>query len=776
MTRMICMDDSNLATQAARVMQDEQGRGMMEIALSVGHNEGLKRLLDAGHCPNKMFQTGDLPLHIAIRSSNIGAFMLLLQHPTTNLMACDTNRNTLLHHLMLSNSAFMVFEGVCEVLAERLSEEQQRDMMAAQNVLGSTALLVACKRSETCHLVPKLLEMGSSATTPDNDGFTPLHEVFKGQFPSAPAEPNREAAAAALVAKGAAVNAVASNNMSVLEAAIRTLKSEFLQVLADAPEIVNMHRKFSDGKLPLLSCVQNRRPLRLIEFLILHDSTLVSGYNTASIAVVAGAAHSQCWHDVDKLVKLGFDENCQDAEGCTALHYAASAGRADMVQFLLRFRHMRDVVRDKSERLAIHCAVAHKNLDAISALMEAHKENPTYINAASKDGTPLTICAANGDVRVLQRLLLFDMTRRSADCGVSTGSTWALHEAISAGSAECVEQLLSHRRHDTEYVNCRDGNGNTSLHVSVKLSNWEVTRLLLARGARLDAVNKKGDTIPCIAIGHATEEFYVRLHNHYKDCNALDVFSQAAADGRCGYTTKGLVVEGSKLELVRMLQAGQTVDPDALAATSKRGRGFDRKRSQFHYPPPRPTRLPAPASAECARYGGELHVEPGPVPFSFEQTPDQASKAPSFPAPFGFQPAPDQTPTAASSPAPSSASAPSKFPFWSASAAGVTHATTPSSMAPSGSSPFASSPFAGTSSSGPSGPATPPLFTFGLPTSPRVPQTAQPGASVCEPPTFPTTSASLSAFAPAPAPALASVSAGAFAPSPMPFAMTAPSR
>ncbi len=66
-----------------------------------------------------------------------------------------------------------------------------------------------------------------------------------------------------------------------------------------------------------------------------------------------------------------------------------------------------------------------------------------------------------------------------------------LHHAAFSGDTELAENLLKRRSTQIDY---RDKNGNTPLHLAVRQNHLEMVKLLVEKGADMEAANNAGLT------------------------------------------------------------------------------------------------------------------------------------------------------------------------------------------------------------------------------------------------------------------------------------------
>lgn len=172
----------------------------------------------------------------------------------------------------------------------------------------------------------------------------------------------------------------------------------------------------------------------------------------------------------------------QDADGNSALSWAAAYSDEEALRVLLTAGASVDLANDKGERPLLRACRMNKDAQA-QALVEAG----AYTENADKEGcTPLMI--ASGKRSALLSALLAngaDPSARARD-----GQT-SLHRACIAGIIENAEALLQAGAE----VDARDATGVTPLMVAAKSSGFEMVRLLIEKGADVAAVDEAGKSV-----------------------------------------------------------------------------------------------------------------------------------------------------------------------------------------------------------------------------------------------------------------------------------------
>lgn len=174
----------------------------------------------------------------------------------------------------------------------------------------------------------------------------------------------------------------------------------------------------------------------------------------------------------------------------TPLLYAAKAGHAKIVEYLLTEGSKSVYHLDRYDFSAVHWAAMYAKNDVLRVLSR-HKVD---LNCRSKDGqTPLHLAMGNifsnapkheDTVRLLVSL--------NVDVNAKDKSSLApIHQgATLVGKVESVRALLESS--DKVEIDIRDNGGGTALHKAAAFGKADVADALLAKGADPTAVRKDG--------------------------------------------------------------------------------------------------------------------------------------------------------------------------------------------------------------------------------------------------------------------------------------------
>jgi ankyrin repeat protein len=232
---------------------------------------------------------------------------------------------------------------------------------------------------------------------------------------------------------------------------------------------------------------------------------------------------------VEDALKDKVPVNARGRDGRTALHIAATSGKAALVGVLLKTKANPNI-KDKKGLLPVQLAaqedfpeivrrlVAKKSevpdvfvaatVGARDRLATMLKEKPEVVKLRNRDGlTPLHVAAREGYLEAVRALLAAGADVKAVDrpkreFRFSNGWT-ALHFAAMAGKTAIAALLLDNRAD----VNTADRRGkHTALHFAAWTGNADLVTLLLSRKANREAKDEKKRTPLALAKekGHAT--------------------------------------------------------------------------------------------------------------------------------------------------------------------------------------------------------------------------------------------------------------------------------
>lgn len=170
------------------------------------------------------------------------------------------------------------------------------------------------------------------------------------------------------------------------------------------------------------------------------------------------------------------------------LHVASMLGHIDFVNEILSRKPQLSKESDSQRRLPLHVASAKGHVEIVKVLLSAH---PETCLARDRDGrNPLHLAAIKGRYEVVKELLQAQPHAARAMVQQET----ILHLCVKHNQFE-VLKLLVESMGDHEFVNSKDADGNTILHLAVADKQIEtINFLLLNTTIEVNASNTNGET------------------------------------------------------------------------------------------------------------------------------------------------------------------------------------------------------------------------------------------------------------------------------------------
>ncbi len=199
------------------------------------------------------------------------------------------------------------------------------------------------------------------------------------------------------------------------------------------------------------------------------------------------AVESDSGSRISLYLALGIDVNAKDADGWTALHYAAcKRGGAALVRELIDKGADVDA-RDGDGRTPLHHAAAAR--PAGNETVDIHMANGATVTAVCNAGHAVLHDACRGGKLWLVKTLI---EMRGADPGQmnTLNDAQPLHYAASGHQPDIIDYLLARGI----AIDVKDGSGRTALHYGAADGGLALMRFLLDAGAPVDAQSNDGET------------------------------------------------------------------------------------------------------------------------------------------------------------------------------------------------------------------------------------------------------------------------------------------
>lgn len=216
------------------------------------------------------------------------------------------------------------------------------------------------------------------------------------------------------------------------------------------------------------------------------------------------AAH---WNDLetaDLLIRAGADARAVNRYGATPLSEAAANGNAALIEHLLKAGADPNTLVTPQGQTVLMSAARVGNVDAMKVLLE----RGAYVDAREnfRGQTALMWAAAEGHAPVVKMLLDHgaDHKARSSDrdttppkltngtpaAPIFRGGLTALLFAVRQGQIETAKVLLD----GGADINQPDSDGNNAIILALLNNHFDVAQMLVDRGADVNEANKEGRT------------------------------------------------------------------------------------------------------------------------------------------------------------------------------------------------------------------------------------------------------------------------------------------
>jgi ankyrin repeat protein len=343
-----------------------------------------------------------------------------------------------------------------------------------------------------------------------------------------------------LLAAGADTNATASTGVTTLMMCSKTGSVQAVNALVAKHASVNLKEK-ARGQTALMWAVSERHP-DIVQVLLAHgadvsartvaDELLVNkgemryGLSVTEQIAIGGstsilfAARQGDPESARLLLAAGANVNDALPDGTSALVLAAHSDNGAVAKALLE--KGADPNACGSGYTALHAAILRGDIDLVRALLERRANPNTALAQATvvrRNGpdfalpttlvgaTPFLMAAKYGEGAILRMLaaagadthsILKDGTTpllaaASADKAGEHGTNGPLPAAENKASA-AVRAVLEVSADVNSEVGATDKAGNTALHLAASRGYLSVVQLLIEKGAKLDAKNKRGQT------------------------------------------------------------------------------------------------------------------------------------------------------------------------------------------------------------------------------------------------------------------------------------------
>lgn len=422
-----------------------------------GDARSVEMMLKGGANVNARDRKGRTALNYAIWGDRPEIVRILLRH------GADPNQTFADGAPVLTNAAWLASGPVVQALVEGGAQ------VNAQYSNGSTALQQAARKGDA-GMVRYLLERGANPNMPSYEvEWFPIHDAIRG---------GHVEALAALLDGGADPNLMAEGKWPALTFAIQADQPEAVRLLVAAGADLSEE---GIGKVRLYHAPS----IHMAEMitLLLEGGMDVNAKDAAGNPLLVDATSAGNLAIVDELLRRGADPNSSSGHGWAPLHVAIQHEQEAAAVALIEGGANPNTILD-GKWSPLSMAIGKNQFETVKALLSHGADT----SVKTFDHAPL-FGAAVGNRPELVDLLL----EAGADPHLPSASLQQTppHGASQEGHEAVVARLLEVPGINLE---AKDTRGYTPLHVAVSRKQREIARLLLAAGARRDALSNMKET------------------------------------------------------------------------------------------------------------------------------------------------------------------------------------------------------------------------------------------------------------------------------------------
>ncbi|GBN29040.1 Ankyrin-3 [Araneus ventricosus] len=516
-------------------------------AVRNSHLDVVKILISEGADVNTRNVEGNTPLHDAAASGNEDIVCFLL-HNQANISA-KNHRLWIPLHCAADNGHLAIAElllGLDGTIAH------------ATNHLGQTPLHFAARNGHE-KLVNLLLKFNAIIDSQDDTNATALHiSACNGHFnvvqSLVESGANVEAIGTTknckplhlasqgghfqivefLISEGADIHSRdAYAQVTPLEIAAMLRHKDIVKLLLTKG--ANFRETYKFGPTPLHFTILNALSELLLDENKNMNLSIVDDFEPLLLLAAAFGEESI----VRFCLKMCCNVNSRNESGLTALHLAALNNRKDIVTFLLDSGADIDI-KDAEGATALCCASMGNGKETVRILINKQEENvKSFIEERNKSLFSAVVSGHDDVVNILFLNCKFDVVSLQQNYDL-------LHRASQFGHQKVLEILLGKGFEiDARWDNC------TPLHYAVIHNRCEIARLLISKGANVNAQNEEGMTaLHWIARGNSVEMLQILL-NGGADASIRDKENRSVTE---------IAVSCNQLDMVKIFLQGKNSD------------------------------------------------------------------------------------------------------------------------------------------------------------------------------------------------------------------------
>ena len=429
-------------------------------AAAQGNVWALKRLLEAKADVNIKDEDGKNPLMIALDEDHLQMVVPLLENGT-DIDAQDNDGVSAIHFAADRGNIAAI-----RILLQRKPLLQK----TGESYWNQTPTHLAAEHDYD-EIVKELHQYGADLEVQSKGGFRPIHvAAFHDSLKVAHLLANLHAE----------LNPLCEDDRTVLHIAAENSGIEFVQlILTTNPDINAKENETLSTPLHSAASAGNTRVCRL---LLDRGSTIdlpnKTNHTALHLAVLDGHLET-----ANLLLDYGFSPKKTAVFESPVLHYAANEGNKNIIAPLIRAGADPEAENTHKHR-ALHFAARKGHVEFVEQLFTTVSN--LEVHPQDSDGkTPLHLAAIAGHLETIQALQAKGAQQTIED----SSKNLPIHYAAWDGHFEVVEHFVSDAN-----INAQGYIGRTPLSISALRGHENMTRMLLARKARVDLADDEGTT------------------------------------------------------------------------------------------------------------------------------------------------------------------------------------------------------------------------------------------------------------------------------------------
>jgi ankyrin repeat protein len=418
-----------------------KGNTLLHLAVALGYEEVVTKLIKAGADVNKANELGETPLSVARKNGN----------------------EKILFHLLDKDEGALILVGYPQLHAAIMSKNNEaikslleNSDINQQNKQDGYTPLITAVRYNNPEAVTLLLNAGADPKQLD-DGFSLLQVA---------AELGNNEVMKVLLERDADVN-FTQRGFTPLNYAVKNNNVSGMNLLIEKGAGISEKDQRGNSLLNIAAHYGSIEAIRALS-----NNATINEKNEYGVTPLYAAINADKFAAAEELVNLGANINVTDSEKFTLLHMLAEDKNGNNCMKLLIDKKADVNLVNVHGQSPLHIAVGANNIEAARMLIDAG----AIIDLPDKNGvTPLTIAMANKNNDMVNFLIDkgADIKQLDAD------GFGLLHLAVHFDNIEAMELLI-----DKELdVNKANGSGCSPLHTAIAKNNTPAIKTLIKNKA-----------------------------------------------------------------------------------------------------------------------------------------------------------------------------------------------------------------------------------------------------------------------------------------------------